>query len=177
MVKQEPSSLVGDDTENEGSVTRVTDRLSKVWWQIPRIVRPVLSKNEQESLLLIESSYAAVLQQVHLALSPLSSRVSSEGKLLANFPSRISRLLSSSIDDFNTRLSLLSSSSSTLSNRITRTKQLKEIILTTAAKLLEDQVRIKENEILKAFHKDLVFAYQRGAFGSSTSLEEESTGG
>lgn len=163
-------------------------RLLSTWSALPAAPRPLPSKAQQQSLFVVENAYVKLLQQAEAALGQLRKRVEA-GKVISAFPKRIHDILSSVISEY----SGLVTGSMAVRERLDRLRMLRDHIVTSAIRLFEQQIDIKEFQLMKQFRKELAHAYAQSSEDGSalqavvrkamldfkaaiSSLEDESLG-
>lgn len=159
-LKRDVSLFVNQSPLPSFEAASFAERLTTAWSTVPILPRPLLNKIDEINLYNLEKAYVRDVQQIEMATVQMQKRVSS-GKVLINFPQRIQKLLQIVLADFNIHVS----GSTMIRERAEKSKNLKDHVMRAATSLFDQQVVIKENEVMEVFRKELSEIYSEGNYG------------
>lgn len=109
----------------------------------------------------LEKAYFFYLQQSELALAQMQQRIA-DGKSVSNFAMRVQKLLLSVLSDFNGQVK----GNTLIRERISRSRNLREFILSMSQHFLEQLWQIARMNAAKKFKSELKNIYRQGEFFS-----------
>eukprot|EP01031_Cornospumella_fuschlensis_P028615 gene28615-34543_t len=147
--------LVGDGQpvlDKEGFLKALTD----AWAKIPKKVESILSKSEKQALYEVEAAYAHCLQQAELSLHLMHRRLDS-GKCIPSFAPRVQTLINDVCNEYVRR----TQGNEMVQEKIERLGMLRQYIYSHVERMFQEQVGIKENEVVRALKKELLRVYSK----------------
>ncbi len=169
LVKKQVSDLLAEASAPSQLGSRaIASKLAARWAAVPSEARPLLNKEQQRSLFVIESAYSQLLQQADVFFAQLRRRVEA-GKRVAQFPQRVRELLSSLLAEFSAAVA----GTSAVRERIERLSNLRAFVQTSAARLFQQQLLQLDFEHARRFRRDVaaLHASFRGSEDAAASAE------